>query len=110
MKLECQGREEGLWAGTALHQSPLEGKGEHSVCGTSLWMLLSPKESTRALWGSLALCFTHLGFAVGCMFCVHVPWHGSRSQPCPGEEGELGCVRTSLVYQSLSREGRQELP
>lgn len=74
-----------------------------------------------AAWrGVLCPC---LGFAEGCMFhvphsipagpprerCV-CPWHGSRSEPSPGEEGELGSVRTSLVDQSLSREGRQELP
>lgn len=41
MELQCQGREQDLWAGTASHQSPLgsaeqEEKGQHSVHGTSL--------------------------------------------------------------------------
>lgn len=107
------GREQGLWAGTASHQSPLgsaeqEGKGEHSVHGTSLWLLLSPEESTRAPWGSLALCVLPVwGLQWGACSLFVCPDVGAGLSPAQVRRGSWALSeQASFINPSAEKGGR----
>lgn len=118
MKLQCQGREQGLGRDSIAPVPSRLCRAGGEKGAVSPWCLcvtagepLGKQQSS--LWQPGSLCcgvcsvFPTAGRPQQCWLC---PWHGSSSQPGPGEEGELGSVRMSLVDQSLSREGRQELP